>query len=226
MPDNHDNENTVLHIEGDIVDESPPSAAIVPATEQRTVTVHTPDAPPAPPVAPIRYGVVPITDEESQALTKPLDPQTVEIRPDGLLYWPGNEYRALLNRVIGAGQWALKFIEQGKLSRKYDEVFWYRGELWIRGEFVSEAVGEQAYKSSNPNSSWATAREGAKTDCLTRCCKDLGIANELWNPSYTEEWKKQNAVGAWFVDKSLNKKWFYFKKGRRMYVSGYRLEKE
>jgi len=38
-----------------------------------------------------------------------------------------------------------------------------------------------------------TAAEGAKSNALMRCCKDLGIASELWDPNYIRSWKKQYA---------------------------------
>jgi len=169
------------------------------------------------------YGTAQISKEESEALNAPIDPQVVEIRPDGLLYLPGNEYRSRLNSILGAGQWALRHIADGRISRQNDDVFWYRGELWIRGEFIAEAIGEQPYKSQNANSSWVTAREGAKTDCLVRCCKDLGIANELWNPQYTAEWKKNHARPVKMVPLNGGKeKWFWFRNGARVFYSGYK----
>jgi hypothetical protein len=42
---------------------------------------------------------------------------------------------------------------------------------------VSVARGEQEYFDP---SGLATASEGAKSNALMRCCKDLGIASDLW----------------------------------------------
>jgi hypothetical protein len=39
--------------------------------------------------------------------------------------------------------------------------------------------------------------EGAKSNALMRCCKDLGIASELWDPNYIIEWSKKHAVKVW-----------------------------
>eukprot|EP00695_Tsukubamonas_globosa_P003760 TRINITY_DN815_c0_g1_i1.p1 TRINITY_DN815_c0_g1~~TRINITY_DN815_c0_g1_i1.p1 ORF type:complete len:207 (-),score=61.86 TRINITY_DN815_c0_g1_i1:35-655(-) len=38
------------------------------------------------------------------------------------------------------------------------------------------------------------ALEGAKSKALSRCCKDLGIATDLWDPQYTIEWKAKYAA--------------------------------
>lgn len=42
---------------------------------------------------------------------------------------------------------------------------------------MSTARGEQAYFDAD---NLATASEGCKSNALMRCCKDLGIASELW----------------------------------------------
>ena len=61
--------------------------------------------------------------------------------------------------------------------------------------FVALARGECAYYGEDnvPN-----AIEGCKSNALTRCCKDLGIASELWDPrfirKYTKEYTKQVEV--------------------------------
>jgi hypothetical protein len=34
--------------------------------------------------------------------------------------------------------------------------------------------------------------EAIKSNALTRCCKDLGIASELWDPVFIYEWKKKS----------------------------------
>ncbi|CAG8735164.1 17740_t:CDS:2, partial [Racocetra fulgida] len=50
------------------------------------------------------------------------------------------------------------------------------------------ARGEQDYFDS---SGLATATEGAKSNALMRCCKDLGIASELWDPTFIRDFKKR-----------------------------------
>jgi hypothetical protein len=46
----------------------------------------------------------------------------------------------------------------------------------------------------------ATAEESAKSNALMRCCKDLGIASELWDPTFIAAWKKRNAVEVWVTN--------------------------
>ena len=39
-----------------------------------------------------------------------------------------------------------------------------------------------------------TASEGAKSNALMRCCKDLGVASVLWDPIFIAQWKSKYAV--------------------------------
>ena len=46
---------------------------------------------------------------------------------------------------------------------------------------MSQTVGEHTFYSSN-NMVYGKAMEAAKSNALMRCCKDLGVASELWDP--------------------------------------------
>ena len=62
------------------------------------------------------------------------------------------------------------------------------------GRFVATARGEQEFFKP---SSAPTANEGAKSNALMRCCKDLGIASELWDPRFIRKFKAGNCVEVW-----------------------------
>lgn len=56
----------------------------------------------------------------------------------------------------------------------------------------------------------ATAGEGAKSNALMRCCKDLGIAAELWDPRFIRKFKKEHCHEVWVehvVSKQKRKIW-------------------
>jgi len=139
-----------------------------------------------------------LTPDEQKELMAPASADDYEIRPDGFIYLPAALVRKKLNQVIGIGQWAV--ICQGTrkedLSDKQARIY-FDGVLMIRGNFISRATGENSYSFSNQNQSWASAVEAAKTDCLTRCVKDLGIATESREPSFIRKWQKQYAVRVW-----------------------------
>ena len=93
---------------------------------------------------------------------------------DGIIYLPEIKYRRILNRAFGPGGWGLAprsetIISPKSVSREY--------ALVCHGRLVSVARGEQDYFDPG---GIATATEGCKSNALMRCCKDLGIASELW----------------------------------------------
>jgi hypothetical protein len=137
----------------------------------------------------------PFSETAAKVLTAPVDESLVRIRPDGIVFLPGVMYRRILNQAFGPGAWAMRPIEARVI--KEDGLVVYTAALVVMGRFVSQATGEHRYVASNGNSSYATSLESAKTDCLGRCCKDLGIATELWDNEWVERWKKKYAVAVW-----------------------------
>jgi len=67
---------------------------------------------------------------------------------------------------------------------------------------VSIARGEQDYFSKE---GIPTASEGCKSNAMVRCCKDLGIASELWEPRFIRKWKADYAREV-FVENVNSKK--------------------
>lgn len=97
-----------------------------------------------------------------------------KLAPDGLIYLPEIKYRRILNKAFGPGGWGLAprgatNIGTKIVSREYG--------LVCLGRLVSIARGEQEYFGP---AGVPTATEGCKSNALMRCCKDLGIASELW----------------------------------------------
>ncbi|KAJ3496658.1 hypothetical protein NMY22_g19783 [Coprinellus aureogranulatus] len=126
--------------------------------------------------------------EVSEILMAPIVPEDVEIKPDGLLYLPEIKYRRILNKAFGPGGWGLAPRSETSVgpkivSREY--------ALVCQGRLVAIARGEQEYFDP---SGIATATEGCKSNALMRCCKDLGIASELWDPRFIREFKAKECV--------------------------------
>jgi hypothetical protein len=68
--------------------------------------------------------------------------------------------------------------------------------------FIAQARGECQYFSEE---TIPTAGEGCKSNALLRCCKDLGIASELWDPRFIREFKKAHCHEIW-VEHVVTKK--------------------
>ena len=60
--------------------------------------------------------------------------------------------------------------------------------LFCMGRFVSQSVGEHVFYART-DLHIGRALESAKSNALMRCCKDLGIASELWDPQVKLEIK-------------------------------------
>ncbi|PLW06768.1 hypothetical protein PCASD_23633 [Puccinia coronata f. sp. avenae] len=141
----------------------------------------------------------PFSKDASDILMAPINPMDVEIKPDGVIYLPEIKYRRILNRAFGPGGWGLvprgsSHITVKNVSREY--------ALVCLGRLVSLARGEQDYYNGADNI--PTATEGCKSNALMRCCKDLGIASELWDPNYILWWKNKFASVEWVAGSGLS----------------------
>jgi hypothetical protein len=141
-----------------------------------------------------------VTKEEQATLTAAFERHLVEIRPDGIIYLPQVFWRGRLNETFGTGQWCIVVKSQSKDPNR--SKLYIEGVLMIRGHYVSTGVGEAEYVETNANQSWASVWEAAKSDCITRCCKDLGIAAELWQPEFIRKWIDEFAVKVFVTDKN------------------------
>lgn len=128
----------------------------------------------------------PFTSEQANILQQEIKADDIEIKPDGIIYLPEIKYRRILNRAFGPGGWGLaprgETIVTGKLvTREYG--------LVCGGRLVSIARGEQQYFDPD---GIPTATEGCKSNALMRCCKDLGVASELWDPRFIRRFLAEN----------------------------------
>ncbi|KAI5794412.1 mitochondrial genome maintenance protein MGM101 [Peziza echinospora] len=150
----------------------------------------------------------PFPEKISDILLAPLDPTSIEVKPDGILYLPEIKYRRILNKAFGPGGWGLAprsdtIVTDHSVTREYG--------LICHGRLVSVARGEQDYFDP---SGIPTATEGCKSNALMRTCKDLGIASELWDPRFIKNFRKENCVEV-MAEHQLNKKRkkLWFRKG-------------
>ncbi|KAI2636669.1 mitochondrial genome maintenance MGM101 [Xylaria nigripes] len=138
--------------------------------------------------------------ETAALLQAPVNPGDVEVKPDGIIYLPEIKYRRILNAAFGPGGWGLAprgelMVQERLVTREY--------ALVVHGRFVGQARGEQQYFSEDGVS---TAAEGCKSNALMRCCKDLGIASELWDPRFIRKFMKEHALQVWVEHVTLKKR--------------------
>lgn len=129
--------------------------------------------------------VEPFSERAQAILQAPIPMDDVEVKPDGIIYLPEIKYRRILNAAFGPGGWGL--APRGELHVG-DKIVTREFALVVAGRFVALARGECGYfgEDNIPN-----AVEGCKSNALTRCCKDLGIASELWDPRFIRRYIKE-----------------------------------
>ncbi|MCJ1310797.1 hypothetical protein MMC25_004464 [Agyrium rufum] len=142
----------------------------------------------------------PFPAEAAEILTAPLKEDDVEVKPDGVIYLPEIKYRRILNKAFGPGGWGLAprgetIVTEKAVTREY--------ALVILGRLVSLARGEMDYFSPE---GIPTSAEGCKSNALMRCCKDLGIASELWDPRFVRSFIKRNAKEVWVEHMTTKKR--------------------
>jgi hypothetical protein len=147
--------------------------------------------------------IEPFDDKAQKVLLAPVEAKDVQLRPDGIVYKPQVKTRQKLNVAFGVGAWAIR--PMSKPFREGTRVM-FAGELWVNGRYVAFAIGGHEYRESNQNQGWDDAVEAAKSDCLVRCCKDLGIDADLWDPDFIKNWLAENAVAVWCINENTKKK--------------------
>ncbi|KAL5606526.1 hypothetical protein BROUX41_002929 [Berkeleyomyces rouxiae] len=138
--------------------------------------------------------------ETAAILTRTVDPKLdVEMKPDGIIYMPEVRYRKILNEAFGPGGWGL--VPRGD-TVVGDKIVTREYALIVQGRFVSQAQGENNFFSVDQI---PRAVEGCKSNALMRCCKDLGIAWQLWDPQFIRRYQSTQAEQVW-VEHVVNKK--------------------
>ncbi|KAG5944120.1 hypothetical protein E4U53_006931 [Claviceps sorghi] len=199
-----------------------------PAPYEPTTIAHQVADADAPPVIPVTdwstsfHGIAtkPVTEAQFKVLMAPVDIKDIEVKPDGVIYLPEIKYRRKLNETFGPMGWGM--IPKGEavvgntiVTREY--------ALIVDGRFVSQAQGENGYFSPEQLPS---AVEGCKSNALMRCCKDLGIGSELWDPHFVRWFRKAHMEEVWVEHATTKKKrTFWYKKGEVDVAYPYKLSK-
>lgn len=133
--------------------------------------------------------VKPVTEEQQTALLKAPDDDEIEIKPDtfGAVFMSHGGYRKRLNAAFRPGGWALRRLSTIDYNEEAKLVY-VEYALYAEGRYLGQARGEQKWlgTSDGDGMSHGDAIEGAKSNALMRCCKDLGMAMDLWSKTYAE----------------------------------------
>lgn len=136
-------------------------------------------------------GNVRFSREQEAILRQPVDPDWVEIKYPDVPYLPVAYFRKILNDAFGPGAWAL--VEIGKPNRA-NEIYYLPCVLVAEGKPVAKAVGECEIKGGNRKLTDGDAVEACRSNAITRCCKSLGIAEELHWPAWVRKFKREHCI--------------------------------
>jgi hypothetical protein len=146
----------------------------------------------------VGVAAVAVTAPQAEALMAQFKDEDHDILPTGEVYVSQVHVRRKLNEAFRPGGWAL--VPRGPFAKEGDTVCREYALVGPGGVFLSEAIGEADYQPNNDRMSYASACEAAKSNALTRCCKDLGVASECWDKRFCDRWKADHAVSVWRRD--------------------------
>ena len=150
-----------------------------------------------------RASTLELSPEEIAALEAQFPDEAFRLGAGGderLIYIEHAALRERLNQVFRPGQWSIiprnRWAENFKTKDGDDACRVYvEAMLVIRGAFVAEAVGDMVYYPHNAKTNYGDAVEGAKSACLRRCAKELGIGLQAWKKEFCEMWMQRNLSG-------------------------------
>jgi hypothetical protein len=139
-------------------------------------------------------GTLKLKPAQIDALRRPVEDREVEWKPlvkDGppaIPYLSHNGYRDRLDACFGLGGWGM--VPVG-MPKEKDGVVFVPFALVVDGIPRIYAWGEQSYHENNKQMTYGDALEGAKSNAILRCGKELGIAREMWNRGYLADLKRR-----------------------------------
>ena len=140
-----------------------------------------------------------LTTEECEKLQADIPDEAFRSGASGkenLIYIEHAHLRDRLNQVFGPGQWAI--VPRNRWSEDFTTKdnkpgvrIYVEAMLCVRGCFVAEAVGDMEYYPHNAGTNYGDCVEGAKSGCLRRCAKELGIGLQAWKKDWCDGWWKR-----------------------------------
>jgi hypothetical protein len=143
-----------------------------------------------------------VSSKQEKILSAPPNPQTeVAIKPTGECYPPQIAMRRRLAKAFGPMGWALRPISP--TTPPADKATMYREYALIaEGRVIATAFGSGKYYESNARMDYGDTAEAIKSDALKRCCKDLNMLSELWDPLWVRSWRNEYAVHVFVAEKN------------------------
>jgi Mitochondrial genome maintenance MGM101 len=131
------------------------------------------------------------TEAQAAILRQPVDPDWVEVRYPNVPYLPAAYYRKVFDDAFGIGGWQL--METGT-PNKIDDGYYQSFVFKVGVVPIMKKVGAYVVRGQNEVATPANAIEACRSNAEMRIAKELGVARELWWPSWVRKWLKEYCV--------------------------------
>lgn len=148
---------------------------------------------------------VKLTKAEDAALSLPVDPAKVSVKPTGEAYYSHPRYTILFNQAFGRTGWN---IRPAAKPMKTDTGVAVAYIFSIHGQPVAFAIGEQDYFQANKRQTWGEAIESTVASGLRRCAKRLGVGLELWDKKWLDAFLKEHCVCVPVIHRDKEEWWW------------------
>lgn len=140
-----------------------------------------------------------VTPEEERILAEPVPVSAIRVKPtsSGQVYLSHPDYTRWFNRAFGRTGWALRPVSA---PMRQGSTVGMSFILFVHGQPVAAAFGEQEYHESNKEQTYGDAIESTYASALRRCAKRLGVGLELWDRDYTDRFLADHCVLVWVKD--------------------------
>ncbi|KAJ3331958.1 hypothetical protein HDU76_001686 [Blyttiomyces sp. JEL0837] len=131
---------------------------------------------------------------------KPADLFVDEVK--GWTYMKASRYHDILNKAFGEQGWKMECIAPLSFTPS-KKVVYSTYVLRVHDRFVSEAVGDWRATATLP--AMSEIEKLCEYAAMVRCCKDLGIAWELWDKTSVDALRARIAKEEWKQDEKGKK---------------------
>jgi hypothetical protein len=160
-------------------------------------------------IGPIGLVEVKLKKREEEVLARPVNVDDVLIKPTGQPYLSHPTYTRWFNEAFGRLGWSIVPVAKPNITQP-DE----RGRatitqpyvLYIHGQPVAFAMGEQEYHTTNQEQTYGDALEATVASGLRRCAKRLGVGLELWDKRFLNRFIAERCVKVW-IDGDTRPRW-------------------
>ena len=138
----------------------------------------------------------PLSEDILTKLMTPAPTADIRIKRDGSLYVVSSFYPDLLNRTFGVGGWSIIPISEPTFFQNHDgcKIISREFGLYFLGRFMAMGIAEgPLYQYVGYKSGLSYAFDFAKREALAFCCKELGIAKNIYEEEFVNKWRDENA---------------------------------